>query len=157
MNAGDGAREPRELPDPFALNGGALERKDREEERLTSFLSRLIGPEGPDHSLSVAGELTDSSISPMLLPPPPALVEADPDTRLSDEELALMSFSFSFSFSSNPIKILDRASLYAASRSSMVIRFLLLLPVVLLRPPRLPDSDGSTSDSSPSSPATEPA
>lgn len=123
----------------------------------TSFLSREWTPEGPDHSLSVAGELAESSKSPALLLPPLPLVDADNDTRLRDDELALISFSFSFSFSSNPMNIRDRASLYAASRSSIVIRFLLLPPVALLLPPRLPDSDGSTSEKSASSPATDPA
>lgn len=163
MKAGEGARELRELPEPLALNGGALERSDRDDDAtgafpdLPSFLSRVMGPDGPDHSLSVAGELTESSKSPVLLLSPPPLVEADPETRLSDDELELKSFSFSFSFSLNPMNIRDRASLYAASRSSMVIRFLPLPPVALLRPPRLPDSDGSMSEKSASSPATEPA
>ena len=71
-----------------------------------------MGPEGPDHSLSVVGELVASSRSPGLLPPA-ALVEAEaePDARLTDDELALSSFPFSFSFSSKSINILERASL----------------------------------------------
>lgn len=117
--------------------------------RLFSFLSRK--PDGPDHSLSVAGELPDSSASPMLLPSPRPLIE-EPEARLREEELALKSFSFSLPFSSKPIKIRDRASAYAAARSS-IVRFL-LLPALF--PPRLPASDGSTSDRSASSPAAEP-
>lgn len=98
------------------MKDAAFERNDRCDDaaewlpdppRRMSF-SRLAGP---DHSLSVAGELTDSSKSPTLLPPPPLLVEADPETRLRVEELALISFSFSFSFSSKSMNILDRASL----------------------------------------------
>jgi hypothetical protein len=144
------------------LNGGAEERRDLDDDamevlpdpalRLPSFLS-LVMVIGPDHSLSVPGVLTESCISSTLLPSPPPY----PETKLSDDELPLKSFSFSLSFSSNPIKIRDRASLYAASRSSIVMCFLLLPPVALLRPPRLPDSDGSTSERSASSPATEPA
>ena len=117
-----------------------------------------MGPEGPDHSLSVIGELASPSRSPALLPPPALVeVEADSDARLADDELALSSFPFSFSFSSNPMNIRERASLYAASRSSMVILFLVLPPVALLLPPKLPASEGSTSERSASSPATDPA
>jgi len=113
---------------------------------------------GPDHSLSVATELSESSISPTLPLSLPALVEAEPDTWLKVEELALISFSLAFSFSSKSMKIRERASLYAASRSSIVMYFLWLplLPVVLLRPPWLPVSEGSMSDRSASSPAIEP-
>lgn len=102
---------------------------------------------GPDHSLSVAALLAASSPSPALLRP------ADPETRLRVEELALASFSFSFSWKS--MKIRDRASLYAASRSS-IVGCLLVLLVALLRPPTLPVSEGSRSETSASSPATEP-
>lgn len=118
VKAGEGAREFRELPCPLALNGGAEERNDREdadvsfpEIRWTSLLSRDVGPEGPDHSLSVVGEV-ESSRSPRLLPPA-ALVdaEADPDARLAEEELAASSFPLSFSFSSKSMKIRERASL----------------------------------------------
>ena len=77
---------------------------------------------GPDHSLSVATELSESSISPTLPLSLPALVEAEPDTWLKVEELALISFSLAFS--SKSMKIRERASLYAASRSSIVIYFL---------------------------------
>jgi hypothetical protein len=113
LNAGDDDRDPLELLDPLALNGGALERSDLDDPAtllldpvgLISFLSRATGP---DHSLSVAGVLTESSKSSMLLLRPP-LVEADPDTRLCVDELALISFSFSFSWKS--INMRDRASL----------------------------------------------
>lgn len=115
-----------------------------------SLLSRATGP---DHSLSVGAELAESSRSPMLLPRPP-LVEPDPDTRLNVEEFALMSLSFSF-FSSKPMKILDLASLYSASRSSIVLNLLALVLAALLTPPTLPASDASTSDVSASSPAVE--
>lgn len=108
---------------------------------------------GPDHSLSVATELSESSMSPTLPLSLPALVEADPDNWLKVEELALMSFTFSFS--SKSMKIRERASLYAASRSLMVMNFL-LPPVALLRPPWLPFSEGSKSDRSASSPAIGP-
>lgn len=85
------------------MKGGALERRDLDDEPpeifadpvyLKSFLSRVTGP---DHSLSVAGVLTDSSRSSILLLLLPSLVEADSETRLLFDELALMSFSFSFS------------------------------------------------------------
>lgn len=116
---GEGAREFRELPWPLALNGSAAERKDREgdrtfpDKRWMSFLSRDVGPEGPDHSLSVVGELVASSMSPALLPPA-ALVDPEaepPEAMLADDELALSSFPFSFSFSSKPMNIRERASL----------------------------------------------
>ena len=115
MNAGDDALDSRELFEPLALNGGALERSDLDEDPaillldpvgLRSFLSRVTGP---DHSLSVAGVPTEPSISSILLLRPPPLVDADPETRLCVEELALMSFSFSFS--SKSMNIRDRASL----------------------------------------------
>lgn len=115
-----------------------------------SLLSRVTGP---DHSLSVGAELAESSRSPMLLPRPP-LVDPDPDTRLNVDEFALMSFSFSF-FSSKPMKILDLASLYSASRSCIVLYRLALVLAALLTPPTLPASDASTSDVSASSPAVE--
>lgn len=150
---GDGALDPRELLEPQTLNTGALDRRLRVDpfERLLSLLSRA----GPDHSLSVVGELIDStSTSPVLLVSPALVTE--PEVRLIVEELALKSFSLPFSLSSKSIKMRERASLYAASRSAIVLCFL-LLPVALLRPPWLPDSDGSTSESSGSSPAIEPA
>lgn len=107
--------------------------------RLLSFLS--LGPDVADHSLSaVAGELVGSSVL--------VLFEVDSET----EELALISLSFP----SSSLKIRERAILYAASRSSMVILFLELPPVALLRPPWLPDSEGSKSERSASSPAIEP-
>lgn len=115
-----------------------------------SLLSRVTGP---DHSLSVGTELAESSRSPMLLPRPP-LVDPEPDTRLNVDEFALMSFSFSF-FSSKPMKILDLASLYSASRSAIVLCRLALALAALLTPPTLPASDASTSDVSASSPAVE--
>jgi hypothetical protein len=113
---GEGARELRELPE---LLNDAPERIDREWgvapfpefPRLLSFLS--LGPEAADHSLStVAGELVCSSVL--------VLLEADPE---KEEVLALISLSFPCS--SNLLKIRDRALLYAASRSSIVILFLL--------------------------------
>lgn len=112
---------------------------------------------GADHSLSVMGEAMDPSASPTLLASPLALVDAEAEFKLKEEELALIWASFVFSFSSKSMKIRDRACWYAASRSARVMPFLLLLPVALLRPPRLPASEGSTSDRSASSPATEPA
>jgi hypothetical protein len=114
VKAGEGAREPRELLEPLPWNTGAFDLSDLEEEvadvligppLLTSFLSRLIGP---DHSLSVAAVLAESSKSSVLLPPPP-LVEADPETKLKVDELLFISLSLSFS--SNPMKIRERASL----------------------------------------------
>lgn len=147
MKDGDGARELRELPEPL---NDAPERIDREWgvapfpefPRLLSFLS--LGPEAADHSLStVAGELVGSSGL--------VLLEADPE---KEEVLALISLSFPCS--SNLLKIRERALLYAASRSSIVILFLELPPVALLLPPRLPDSEGSKSERSASSPAIEP-
>jgi hypothetical protein len=157
---GEPGLDPRELPEPLALKGGALDRSDLDEDvaeavpapRLAVFFS--VETEA-DHSLSVVGEPTDSSKSSRPLLPVPPLVEADPEATLREDELAFMSFPFSFSLKSMNIR--DRASLYAASRSSIVICFLLLPPVALLRPPILPDSDGSTSERSASSPATDPA
>lgn len=155
------ALELRELPDPLALYDVFDDLRDRDDEppdppRRPSRLSRVTGP---DHSLSVAAELAESSKSPILLPRPPPLVEAEPDTRLKVDEFALMSFSFSFSFSSKSMNIRDRASLYAASRSSSVRCLFALPPVAALRPLRpltmLPAS--STSDKSASSPVTDPA
>lgn len=154
------ALEFRELPEPLAWYVALDDLNDRDDDppdppRRLSRLSRLTGP---DHSLSVAAELAESSKSPMLLPRPP-LVDAEPDMRLKVEELALISFSFSFSFSSKPMKIRERASLYAASRSSRVRCLLALLPVAALLPLRpltmLPAS--STSEESASSPVTDPA
>lgn len=82
---------------------------------------------GPDHSLSVATELSESSTSPTLPLSLPALVETEPDNWLKVEELALKSLSLS----SKSMKIRERASLYAASLSSIVMCFL-LAPVALL-------------------------
>jgi hypothetical protein len=85
--------EPAEFaPDPF---------------RRSLLLSRATGPE---NSLSVGAVLIESSISPALLLPPP-LVDAEPETRLNVDELALISLSFSFVFFSKSRKIRDRASL----------------------------------------------
>lgn len=104
---GEGALEPRELLDPLKL--GPAERRlldDEPLERRPSFLSRTTGP---DHSLSVVGELTESSISPVLLVSPALVTE--PDVRLTVEEQALRSFSFPRSFSLKSMNILERASL----------------------------------------------
>lgn len=121
--------------------------------RLISRLSRFTGP---DHSLSVcAAELAESSTSPMLLRRPPE-ADPEPETRLKVDEFALIWFSNSLAFPSNPIKILERASRYAASRSAKVICPRELAPATLLRPPTLLVSDGSASERSASSPATEP-
>ena len=142
MNDGEGARELRELPE---LLNEAPERMDRVWgaepfpgfPRLLSFLS--LGPEVVDQSLSaVAGELVGSSV-----------LDVDPER---EDELALISLSFP----SNLLKIRERALLYAASRSSIVIHFFELPPAALLLPPWLPDSEGSKSERSASSPATEP-
>lgn len=112
LKAGEDALEPRELFDPLTLKGGALERSGLgpvellpDVAFLVSFLSRAAGP---DHSLSVAGVLMESSRSSTLLPLPPPLVEADPEIRLWVDELPLMSFS---SFSWKSMKMRDRASL----------------------------------------------
>ena len=110
VKEGDAARELRELP------ACTEDRKDREDEpaelapdppRQPSFLSRVTGP---DHSLSVAALLAESSMSPALLLPPP-LVDAEPEMRLNVDELALRSHSFSFAFSSKPMNMRERASL----------------------------------------------
>lgn len=113
MKEGEAAREWRELLDPL---GGLKEFPDRsvrgtDPPEPTRRFSRRSLPAGPDHSLSVAAELTDSSASPALLCP--ALVEPDPETRLIDDELALEPFStsFSLSFPSKPMNIRERASL----------------------------------------------
>lgn len=151
MNEGEVARELRELPDP--LNDGPDDLRDLEDVVELAPFRLLSRAAGPDHSLSVGAELAESSRSPILLPRPP-LVEADPETKLKVEEFALMSFSFSFS--SKPMKILDRASLYAASRSSIVLNLFAAALAWLLRPLILPASDASTSDVSASSPAVEP-
>jgi len=154
VNEGDGAREPRvldgslwgsiDLDDPAELTPDPL--------RRSVLVSRATGPE---NSLSVGAVLIESSISPALLLPPP-LVDADPETRLNVDELALISFSFSLAFFSKSRKIRDRASLYAASRSSKVRAFFGGRIGALLRPPVLPASEGSTSEDSASSPLTEP-
>ena len=149
----------RELPPELLLWKDPPARNEREDDgvalggppRLVSFLSRELDPEGADHSLSVVGELAVSSVSPILLLPPP-LVEVEP-LRLRVDELALMSLSLAFS--SKSMNMRDLASLYAASRSSIVLRCFLEFAVEV-RPPRLPDSEASTSESSKSSPATEP-
>ena len=154
MNDGDVARELREEPDPLALKDAPEDLNDLTDEFVDPGplrLSRLSRVTGPDHSLSVGAELAESSNSPMLLPRPP-LVEPDPETRLNVDEFALMSFSFSF-LSSKPMKIRDLASLYAASRSSIV---LCRLAAALLTPPMLPASETSTPAVSASSPAVEP-
>ena len=157
MNDGDVALELRELPEPLALYDAPEDLRDLTDDAVEpaplrpSLLSRLTGP---DHSLSVGAELAESSKSPMLLPRPP-LVDPDPETRLNVDELALMSFSLSF-FSSKPMKIRERASLYSASRSSMVLNRLALVDAALLTPPTLPASEASTSDVSASSPAVDP-
>ena len=155
MKEGDVARELRELPEPFALNEAPDDLKDLTEDVVDPpplpLLSRVTGP---DHSLSVGAELAESSMSPMLLPRPP-LVDPDPETRLNVDELALMSLSFSF-FSSKPMKILERASLYSAARSSMVLNRLAVDEAAVLTPPTLPASEASTSDVSASSPAVDP-
>lgn len=71
--------------------------------RLPSLLgSRRKEFDAADHSLSVAGELAASSVSPMILRP---LEEVEPLTDKA-EELALP-----LSFSSKPMKIRDLASL----------------------------------------------
>lgn len=115
LNAGDDDLDSREVFVPFALNGGALDRNDLDDVPatllldpvcLTSFLSRVTGP---DHSLSVAGVPTEPSKSSILLLLLPPLVDAEPETRLCVDELALISFSFSFSWKSMNIR--DRASL----------------------------------------------
>jgi hypothetical protein len=140
---GEEGRELRTLVGPLKL-GNPLREDEAPEPRLKSFLfSRTLDA---DHSLSVVGEL-DSSKSPTLLPAP-----AELEVRLRLEELAFM---LPFSFSSKPMNIRDRASLYAASRSSIVGRFFVWPLVEVLLPPKLPVSEGSTSDSSKSSPATE--
>ena len=94
------------------MKGGAEERNERDEEVFLGgwrdpFLSRGRGGEC---SLSVAGELAGSSTSPEILLPPP-FVEAEPETRLTDDELALKFFSLCFSFSSKSMNIRERASL----------------------------------------------
>jgi hypothetical protein len=76
-------------------------------------------------------------------------VLAEPDTA---DDAALMSFSFARSFSSKFMKIRERACWYAASLSSIVGRFFVLLRLYML-----PDSDGSTSERSASSLAMDPA
>jgi len=83
------------------------ERVDEEADAWPEFWCRSPLCAGPDHSLSVAGELEELSISPAL--PPPFFVL--PEAMLKDEELELMSLSLAFSFSSKPMKIRDRASL----------------------------------------------
>ena len=121
--------------------------------RLISRLSRFTGP---DHSLSVcAAELAESSTSPMLLRRPPE-ADPEPETRLKVDEFALIWFSDSFAFSSKPMKILERASLYSAARSSMVLNRLAVDEAAVLTPPTLPASEASTSDVSASSPAVDP-
>ena len=115
LNAGDDDLDSREVFVPFALNEGALDRNDLDDVPATllldpiclaSFLSRVTGP---DHSLSVAGVPTEPSKSSILLLLLPPLVDAEPETRLCVDELALISFSFSFSWKSMNIR--DRASL----------------------------------------------
>jgi hypothetical protein len=147
LNAGDGARELREeeeLVFEEDMNAGAEPRRERglELDELARCGGCFLTADGPDHSLSVAGEPGSSLV----------LVE-EPETSDVDEEAELM-VSF-WSFSSKSTKMRLRASLYAAVRSSMVRRCLLVLAE--LRPPRLPVSEASTSETSPSSPVTDPA
>lgn len=109
VNDGDGAREPRELDGCLWASMGLDEPTEFAPDpfRRSFLLSRATGPE---NSLSVGAVLIESSISPVLLLPPP-LVDAEPETRLNVDELALISFSFSLSFFSKSRKIRDRASL----------------------------------------------
>lgn len=104
---GEGALDPRELLDP---NVGAFDLKLLEDDPFEWWPSRFSRTAGPDHSLSVTGEPTESSMSPALLVSP-ALLATEPEVRLALDELALKSFSFPFSFSSKSMKILERASL----------------------------------------------
>jgi hypothetical protein len=145
LKDGEEARELRTLAGALKV-GRPFREEDDPDSCLYSFLLSFATEDS--HSLSVAGELA-SSRSPPLLPAP-----AELEVRLRLEEL---EFIFPFSFSSNPINIRDRASLYAASRSSIVGRFFECPLVEELLPPKLPASEGSTSESSASSPATEPA
>lgn len=109
MKDGEAARELRELlPDPLPYNPPRRVREDAEVEgpRLPSLLdSRKKVFEVDDHSLSVAGELAASSVSPILLLP---VEEVEPLMERA-EELGLISFPFSFSSKSK--KIRDLASL----------------------------------------------
>ena len=91
---GDAARECRELFEPL---GGLYDvpRADRGADPPEPPRRRSLLPAGPDHSLSVAAEPTDSSTSPALLWP--ALAEPEPDTKLMDDEFALEFFSVSLS------------------------------------------------------------
>jgi hypothetical protein len=109
VNEGDGAREPRELDGCLWASMDLDEPAEFAPDpiRRSFLLSRATGPE---NSLSVGAVLIESSISPALLLPPP-LVDAEPETRLKVDELALISFSFSLSFFSKSRKIRDRASL----------------------------------------------
>jgi hypothetical protein len=95
------------LPDPLPCKCPPARRvrEDVEVEGPRLLDSRGNVFEVADHSLSVAGELAASSVSPMLLLP---VEEVEP---LMDraEELGLISFPFSFS--SKPMKMRDRASL----------------------------------------------
>jgi hypothetical protein len=113
VNAGDDDLDSRELFDPLTLKGGALDRNDLDEDPFTLLFDPVslgsLRATGPDHSLSVAGVPTESSKSSILLLLPPPLVDAEPETRLCVDELALISFSFSFSWKSMNIR--DRASL----------------------------------------------
>jgi hypothetical protein len=106
---GDGAREPRVLDECLLGSIGLDEPAEFAPDpfRRSLLVSRTTGPE---NSLSVGAVLIESSISPALLLPPP-LVDAEPETRLNVDELALISLSFSFDFFSKSRKIRDRASL----------------------------------------------
>jgi hypothetical protein len=144
LNAGEGARELREEEEPLEdMKAGAELRKEREEEEeeLARFGGCFFMTDGADHSLSVAGE-PGSSLG---------LVEESETIDAEDEAELAVSF---WSFSSKSMKMRERASLYAAVRSSIVLGF--LLAPAELRPPMLPVSEASTSDTSPSSPVTDP-
>lgn len=110
MNDGEEARGLRTPVGPLRFER-PLRDDDAPDPRLNSLLFSL-GLE-VDHSLSVAGELQSSGS----LPAP-----AELEVRLRLEQL---EFMLPFSFSSKPKNMRDRASLYAASRSSMVGRFFL--------------------------------
>jgi hypothetical protein len=108
-------------------------------------------------SLSVGAVLALSLSSP-----PELEFEADveAESEMFDElALRLPSFPGRFrevedeSFSSKPMKILERASWYAASLSDMVGRFPLLLELRWDRDE--PASEGSTSESGPSEECTD--
>jgi hypothetical protein len=109
VSEGDGARESRVLD---GCLWGSIDLDEPEEFAPDPFRRSLLVSRatGPENSLSVGAVLIESSISPALLLPPP-LVDAEPETRLNVDELALISLSFSFAFFSKSRKIRDRASL----------------------------------------------